>query len=40
MYILAISVEDIMLPNETVPLDDISPNSIIVELPMTDQPFR
>ena len=37
---LAPNVEDIMLPNGTVPSDRINPNSIIVDLPITAQPYR
>ena len=38
--ILAIDIDDIMLPNETVPSESINPNFIIVELPFTNESFR
>ena len=39
-HILAPNINDIMQPNETVPSDRIDPNSIIVDLPNTTQPYR
>jgi len=34
------SLSDIVLPNRTVPAEQIKPTSITADLPSTDQPFR
>ena len=40
IHVLAINIDNITLPNGTVPSDRVNPNAIIVELPTTDQQFR